>query len=587
MKFSRITLEHGLYLLILLLAIGVRLLHLDEAALSDFEAERALQAYYISVGENTSLSPGPAYSFLTGATFFLFSDNNFSARIWPVVAGCCLVVFAYLIRSLIGRQAALILALGFALDPGLVAFSRNINQDILAVGFGALALGFAYNRKYLLTGVFFGMMLLSGQSALQGLIGFGLTLLLGNFLTSLELIEPFPSVKAVEQKKVAWRQGLIGIGGVLFVVGTLFFRFPEGLGAISGIIPSYLNGWIGASGIPATRFLPVLLFYHSIAVIFAAVAIVRGWWHRDAINQWLSLWLGVSLLLILFYPGRQISGLVWTLVPAWILATREIVRYFRLQDAETWPAVGQALLIGVLMALGWLNLAGLGSSGGDDTAFFRWAVIGGTVLLAVVTTVLIGLGFSGKTAQQGLAWGLLLSVGLYSIATMWGVSQLHPNGEQELTSINPVILDTRQFNMTMRDLSEWRTGFDERLDVVATTSPPSLRWLLRNWPNLQYLNSIPAGELPSIIINTNEEPGPNLSIGYRGQDFAWWAGPAWEGALPENWPGWLVFRNAPQNINHIYLWARGDLFPGGDLGLVSEDIDIPEEELDFEGLPVE
>jgi hypothetical protein len=587
MNSSRITYEHGIYILILLAAFGVRLMRLDEAPLSDFEAERALQAFQISNGENVGLSPGPAYAFLTGAAFFLFNDNNLYARIWPLIAGCCLILFAYLIRSLIGRKAALFLALGFALDPGLVAFSRSVNLDILAFGFGALALGLVYHRKMLLAGIFTGLMLLSGPSALQGLIGFGLAWLLGNTLAKLEIIDPFPHQCLDENKGTLLRTGLIGIGGVILVVGTLFFRFPEGLGALTGVVPAFFSSWVSASGIPAARLIIVLIIYHPVALIFGTIAIIRGWWRRKAILQWLSIWVGVSILLILLSPGRQVSGLAWTLISLWTLASIEIAQYFRLREAESFPALGQALLIAVLMALGWLNLAGLGTSGDKESIFLRWAVIGGTLVLGAITTVLVGLGWSRKTAQQGLTWGLLLGLGLYTIATMWGVSQLRPNGEQELTSQFPVAKNVREFQSTLENLSEWRTGFDDTLDVVATTSTPSLRWVLRNWPESRFLSSIPAGDLPSIIINRDDQPSPNLSIGYRGQDFAWRTNPAWDGALPENWPRWLVFRDAPQNDSYIVLWARGDLFPGGILATTEEDVPILEEDFSFDGLPVE
>jgi hypothetical protein len=430
-------------------------------------------------------------------------------------------------------------------------------------------------------------MLLSGPSALQGLIGFGLAWLIGNTLSTMGYFEPFPFVSSVEGSGTAWWSGLIGFGGVIILVGTLFFRFPEGLGALTGEIPAYLNGWVAVSGIPASRLISVLVFYHPIPLIFGSLAIIRGWLRRDTLTQWLSIWVGISLLLVLLYPGRQVSGLAWSLVPLWTLASIEIAQYFRLRDAEPLPALGQALLLTLLMALGWLNLAGLGTTGGEESAYLRWAVIGGTILLGAVTSVLIGLGWSGKTAQQGLAWGLLLGLGFYSIATMWGVSQLRPNGEQELTSPYPVTKNVHDFQVTMADLSQWRTGFDDSLDVVATTSMPSLRWVLRNWPESRYLTSIPSGELPSVIINTEDQPSPSLSIGYRGQDFAWWTNPAWSGALPENWPRWLVFRDAPQVDSHIVLWARGDLFPGGTLGPIDEDVPLLEEEFPLEGFPGE
>jgi hypothetical protein len=226
-------------------------------------------------------------------------------------------------------------------------------------------------------------------------------------------------------------------------------------------------------------------------------------------------------------------------------------------------------------------------SGGDDQALrLRWAVIGGTIVLGAVTTFLIGLGWSVKTAQQGLVWGLLLGIGFYSFATMWGISQLRPNGDQDILAPYPVAKNAGDLLITLGDLSEWRTGLRDSLDLVVTNPSSSLRWELRNWPEARFLTAVPAGELPSVIINSEDQPSPNLSIGYRGQDFAWWASPAWDGTLPDNWPGWLVFRNSPQTNSHVILWARGDLFPGGTLSSVEDETPPLVEDLPIEGLPV-
>jgi uncharacterized membrane protein YwzB len=585
MNLKRISTEYVLVFLILLAAFVIRILSLGEAALSDFEANWAMQAYQVSKGESLILSPGPVYTLLTGATFFLFADTNSFARIWPVLAGCCLVFFPFLIRSVIGRKAALIMALGLAFDAGLVAISRQAGAEILAVGFGAMTLGLVYNRRPVLAGLFGGLTLLSGPSAIQGLLGLGLAWSVGILLSKSNNLDSIFQEETVN-KVVGTRSAFFAALVVVLVIGTLFFTIPEGLGAVTGILPKFIQGWMSPSGVPVSRILAALIFYHPLALIFAIVASIQGWRKRDAVTQWLSLWAGSSILLVLIYPGRQVSDLGWVLIPFWALAAIEIAKFIRLKDAEPYPALGQAFLILILMALGWLNLAGLSLSGSDfQTTQLRWAVILGTVALGAVTTVLIGLGWSVKTAQQGLVWGLLLGLGFYSIATMWGLSQLRPNGEQELIAPNPVTKQVEDLLVTLGDLSEWRTGLRDSLDVIVTSSEPSLRWALRNWPQARFLSSVPAGELPSMIINSEDQPSPSLSVGYRGQEFAWWVSPAWDGAIPLNWPEWLVFRKAPQVVSHVVLWARGDIFPGGVLTPVEAPDANDDEEIPLEEVP--
>jgi len=588
MSLKRITIEQILYLVILIFGIGIRILRVDDVPLSDFEATRAVQALQASRGETPDFSPGPAYPILTGLTFFLLTDSNAYARIWPIIAGSCLVIFPYFIRSLIGRKAALIMAIGLAFSPTLVSFSRLAGTDIMAVGFTMLAIGLAVYRKPIPAGIFAGLALLSGPTALHGWLGIGLAFLLGSILSRMGILDPLSNVIQRKFNSRAFFTGGLAALVVVLAVGTLFLLIPTGLGSFTSIFPSYLRGWVTFSEISIPELLLNLIIYSPIALIFGLLAIIRSWRYKDSFVQWLSLWAGVSFLFAIIYPGREVFSWLWFLIPLWALASTEIAKYFRLESAESLPALGQAMLIFLLMALGWINLASLSMTvGALETDQLRWAIIAGTVVLGGITTLLIGLGWSVPTAQQGLAWGLLLGLGFYGISLMWGLSQLRPNGELELIGVPPATRNAADLQETLGDLSEWRTGMRDTLDVILTTSSPSLVWEMRDWDKARFLSKVPVGELPSVIINTEEQPEPNLSIGYRGQDFTWWVSPGWSRILPENWPKWLVFREAPQEIRKIVLWARLDLFPGGILDQIEEAPTELDEELPVGSMPVE
>jgi hypothetical protein len=116
---------------------------------------------------------------------------------------------------------------------------------------------------------------------------------------------------------------------------------------------------------------------------------------------------------------------------------------------------------------------------------------------------------------------------------------------------------------TVRDLSNWKTGFPDMVNIVSTVDAPSLRWVLRDYANLRFVTQPPVGELPEIMITRQEHEAPALTTSYQGQDFAWWIRPAWQGALPPDIINWLTFRQAPLVNEQIILWGRGDLFPGG------------------------
>ncbi|GAG91398.1 unnamed protein product, partial [marine sediment metagenome] len=118
-------------------------------------------------------------------------------------------------------------------------------------------------------------------------------------------------------------------------------------------------------------------------------------------------------------------------------------------------------------------------------------------------------------------------------------------------------------------------GYRHQIDILTTVDTPSMRWVLRNYPQSRFTADLKIGELPSVIITRQEGEVPQLNTSYRGQDFVWWQQPGWSGALPTPILPWLTFREAEIKNETVILWARSDLFPDGTLDLeedLSEDI---------------
>ena len=242
MKFVHITIGQGLLILALLLAFALRFADLGAAPLSDFEADRALQALGVSNGTSGDMTPGPAYALLTGIIFFLFGDDNVTARALPAIAGILLLSMPFILRSRLGSRIVIILAFGLALDPGLVVLSRLAGSSMLAAGFGLLAFGLACSSRPVLAGVFGGLALLSGPEALHGLLSIGLAGGLGYLLTRQDKLEPLWIRSSETLPGSTWRSGLLAAFGMVVFAGTLLLRFPDGLGSFGGILPAYLNG---------------------------------------------------------------------------------------------------------------------------------------------------------------------------------------------------------------------------------------------------------------------------------------------------------------------------------------------------------
>ena len=613
MKLERLSLEHGLYALAFALALSVRLINLNAAPLSDFEANWALQALQVARGEMLILDPQPAYSLLTGALFFLFESSNALARFLPVLAGSGLVLLPVFFRRLLGQQAALIFAFGLAFDPGLVAISRLAGGPAFALSFGLLALGWWYVGQPFWAAIFGAVALLSGPSVLIGALGLILALVVGRWLKNYGLLDwleqrgfvtlneakglttnqeemprnaqhdisdASPESKVSDHTQGTRRQVLWAGLATFIIVGTLFFRYPQGLSAFVSTLPVYLRGWLPLAALtpswtPALLLLVALIVYQPLALVFGTLAAGRAWLLRNSLGKWLSVWAGVALLLNLLYPARQVTDLGWVLVPLWALAAQEISRYVGARPldfaiGDVLATVGQAGLIFILLILGWLNFTGLTIPSPDpEAARLRWLLIGGVLVLGALATMLVGLGWSAEVALKGLAWGGLLGLGLFVLGAAFGVTRFRQSSmEGELWTPLPVAGQAAQLLESLGDLAEWRHGYRNVLDITAIVrggaeAMPSLRWALRDFSSAQYVDVLDQSSSPSVVIAPEDQPEPSLALSYRGESFAWRGYPFWQEGLTQNWIPWVVFRRIPIRIERLTLWARSDIFPGG------------------------
>jgi hypothetical protein len=579
--------EDALFLLALGLGLFVRFLDLGKAPLSDFEAGWALQALQVGRGSFESqflaIGPHPAYVLLTGVLFYLSNATNFLARFWPAAAGASLVLLPYLFRRQLGRTAALILSFALALDPGLVTISRLAGGPMLGLVLSMLALTGWYFHKPVIAGLFGGLALLAGSSMINGLLALGLAAALtytlwGRASRSVSPVTPIegqPTAPPLNDR-TPWKS-LIWLALItLILAGTLFLRVPQGLAGWLEILPDYLRGWVQPSGVSVSRLLVVLIFYQPLALLFGLIAIWRVF-IRHAENEFedtsaesrtlnerlLVFWFVFSLLLVVIYPAHQVSDMVWVLFPLWILAALELSRYLPIEDGF-WISFTQGSVLLVLLALFWLTLAGLAQAPLTTPGLgLRYSILGGILVLSILTTGLVSLGWSWNIGKRGAVWGLCAGLSLYVLSGMWSAAQVSPNQPQELWAPGSGTGQVELMLQTLGDLSEWNTGFRQSIDIVAPQGIPSLQWALRNDSQARFVSSPSSRDQPSVVFTRQSDQSPELAAAYRGQDFVWWVNPDWEGALPLEWARWITYRLAPVKNEHLILWARTDLFPGG------------------------
>ena len=553
--------EPLLYTLAFILALAVRLIQLGAAPLTDTEATWALQALGVAQGARPLLGSQPSYVLLTSILFYcLGGGTNFLARLVPALAGSGLALTPALFAHRLKPRPSVILAFLLALDPGLVALSREAGSGILAISFLLLAWGFWENRRAEWAGLFAGLALLSGPSLWAGLLGLVLTWAISHAI-DLRLHSAGSALENFRPAPGAWRTALWYTAGTIILGGSLFFLAPNGLGAWLSALPDYLRGWVSLPAVPAGLMLFSLFAYQPLGLALSAVTILRGWLQASARIMRLSLWMLVALLLALFYPAHQVSDLAWMLIPMWALAALELARALNLLPEERREVLGVAALTVVILVFIWINFLGLlQTPGGSPQAVLRTWLLFGSFFLLFISVMLVAVGWSIRSARFGAIWGLTVALGLYSFGAMTGAAGLRqlPNSF-DLWRPGSNLPEADLLQLTVDQMSDWsKDNINSQPVTVAGVDAPSLRWLLRGH-GVQSMTVLDASSAPPILITTGQN-NPALAARYRGQDFIWRLDPVWNQSSLADWVRWLGFHQFAENSFKVIVWVRSDLF---------------------------
>jgi len=583
MNSSRLKYEGWLYGLAFLVAIGFRLIQLGASPLTDSEATLALQALNITRGTAPLLGPQPAYILFTSVLFSIIKNTNFMARLIPALVGCTLVFVPYFFRDQLRPRPALILAFFFAIDPGLVALSRQANGTMLAVTFSLFAAAMWTNRRLLPAGIFAGLALLSGTSLWAGLLSVGLAWF---FLQGIEsrsktdqspisdsqLSRSIPAGPITNYREASLgdslRPALLALVITLVLGGTLFFLVPNGLSAWVSSLPAYLKGWVSPSVMTPGRILFAMIAYEPLGLFLAILSLIRGYRTGSTRIIRLSIWLGVTLLLAIFY--RQPSELAWTIIPMLALAALELSRSLHVFSSERLEVGIVTIALLILLTYIWFDIAAIGLDpfnqyavavpllGGTQNP--RYIILYGAFAILVACIAFVGFGWSARTAWLGSAWAFIIFFAVYTLGAAWGGSGMRYANGVELWSPDLKPVQAKLLISSVDDISDLSVGHELSQPVtIMGLNSPALEWLLRNH-EVKVVDTLDPQSAPPLVI-TLPMNDLKLASAYRGEAFTWRQTVQYNSMKPQEWWRWLVNRQLPRQDEQVILWARDDLFP--------------------------
>ncbi|MDX2136776.1 MAG: TIGR03663 family protein [Chloroflexota bacterium] len=125
--------ETGAYIAILIMAIFTRFYILGDRVMSHDESLHTQFSYNLyrdGTFIHTPLMHGPILFHATAFSYFMFGDNDYSARLYPAILGVIMtVLFPILFRRWLGTWGALLMAVMLLISPIWMYYNRYIRED--------------------------------------------------------------------------------------------------------------------------------------------------------------------------------------------------------------------------------------------------------------------------------------------------------------------------------------------------------------------------------------------------------------------------------------------------------------------------
>jgi hypothetical protein len=579
-----VSVETLAYLVVFLVALGLRWVRLGAAPLGPSEARQAMAAWNLlsadAYGARAVESPLTFAGLVIGLA--VASPTNAAARFASMLGGLALVFTPLLFRGRLGRLPTLIAVCLLALSPGAVVAARQVGGTGFAML--GLVLMLAAFERYLSTDRR-GMLTLAGVALGVALLAdFGtpvalLTMLLGAGFMLLTDEEGTFTPELVRERlgEVPWRVFLIGLLATLGLLSTLFFLAPDGLGALADQLGRLVTGLArrpqGAAyvGVALGIYEPVLLIFGLIGAWLASQS-------PDPWPRFVAGWGVAALLVGLIYPGALPAHALWSVVPLATLAGPVVGSLLDREeddDAPRWGVwahgAGVVALFGMIFAslsrylqsprlLNFRPRFEIQTAG--DIPLDLILLVLWVVLLVIVWMTAASM-WGPRAAWRGAGLGLL-ALGLMAAAGQSASLALtHPSSPYEALNVSPAQPALDILVDTAGEIGKLAAGHPHDASVSVQADPDgALAWALRDFTNLTFVARADPTVESVMVITPADGADPALGSSYVGQDFVivrtWTPG----GLSVKDFIRWTLYRTAgtlPYE-ERVILWVREDVY---------------------------
>ena len=542
------------FLLAFLVGLGLRLWRLGSMRFTLAEAHIAQSTWQMAIGKATELPGNMSYAGLSALLFTLFEPSFLFARLMPALFGSSLILVPWFWRDRIGKTAALLLAIGLAIDPILLSFSRQIVTPIFVVaGLAWAATALKYKRP-VLTGALLALAFLGGYSFwMVALIGSVAYLVLPKNETQSVDLTPFRS-------KSFLLPFLTSFAISLAVISSAFLLHTEGLGGIAAGLVDFVHLFAKTYELPVYQPIIIAIAYSILPLIFSFWSLVDDLRAKQPIRNlpFLIGW-GLSLLLCVLLGRQDLGMLVFAAVFAWMGAASHIARIIETKSQAREVVFG--VLVFQVVILGYVLMVSRRlisvPSNSQDFRFAALAVLAG-VLLLVITTILVGMGWSREVSRQAFQKSLLIMLIVLTLGL--GLRSIRSQQESNTLSLlaGPILLPNNDVESIVDEID--REGRADKTEITYDLGDleQQFSWFFRNQVDWESAQNV----LQADLMLSESAQDFSAADTYRGRNVELFRRIDQQVVEPVDFLKTLLGEPLPMVSQIGVLWVRLNLFTG-------------------------
>lgn len=543
------------FLLVFLAGLGLRLWRLGEMSFTLAEAQLAQGAWQMAAGDAAGLASGNiSYAGLSALLFRVFEPGFFFARLFPVLFGSSLILIPWFWRDMLGKKAAFVLTIGLAIDPILLSFSRQVVTPIFVLAGISWALTALKIKRPVLAGSMLALAFLGGYAfwvvALVGIVAFLLWRKPGKGEIDL----------ASFRSKTFLLPFVTGLIVSLVMISSAFLLCTEGFGGIGAGLVELIQIFGSKYDIPIYQPIMAAIAYSILPLFFLIWGVLEDLRKRQPIKN-LPFLIGWALSVVMsLLLGRRDEGmLVFAAVFAWLRAAEGILKTF--EQAKEKRGIVLAITLFQVVILVYLQMVcGRFTTAPADSPDFRFAFLSflAGILLLVISTILVGMGWSSQVGVQALKNSLLVMLIMLTL----GLGFRSTGSQQESNSLSllagPVVLPNKDVESVVNEID--REGRADKTEITYDLGnlEQHFSWFFREQVDWKRSKNV----LQADLMLSEAETDFTAADAYRGRNVVLFRQIDKQVVKPSDFLKTLLGEPLPLVSQNGVLWVRVNLFTG-------------------------